>query len=95
MTKGTEAQDKARGVERNERILAYAIVVAIAVSVASFLGIIVGTWSGMSAADFGTGLWPVVAWTPYIGLPLGIVLIIALVLSSARRRSAIARKSAK
>ena len=94
MTKGTEAQDKARGVERNERILAYAIVVAVAASVASFLGIIVGTWSGMSAADFGTGLWPVVAWTPYV-LPLGIVLIIALVLSSARRRSAIARKSAK
>jgi hypothetical protein len=88
------AQPNAENVERRERIMAYAIVVAIGLSVASFLGIIIGTWSGMSAADFGTGFWPAVAWTPYIGLPLGIILIIALVLSSARRRSAIARKSA-
>jgi hypothetical protein len=94
VTKGTAAQTKAQTIERRERIMAYGIVVAIGLSVASFLGIIVGTWSGMSAADFGTGLWPLVAWTPYIGLPLGIILIVALVLSSARRRSVNARKSA-
>jgi uncharacterized BrkB/YihY/UPF0761 family membrane protein len=73
-------------VERRERIVAYTIVVAVALSVLSFVAIIVGTWSGMNAADFGAGLWPAVAWTPYLGLPLAIILIIWLVLSSARRR---------
>jgi hypothetical protein len=91
----TVAKDNADIVERSERIMAYAIVVAIAVSVAAFVAIIVGTWSGMNAADFGDGLWPVVAWAPYIGLPVGIILILALVISSARRRSRSARDSAK
>ena len=92
MAKDTQAQANTDAIERRERIVAYIIVAAIGVSIVSFLAIIVGTWSGMNAADFGTGLWPAVAWTPYLGLPLGIVLIIWLVLSSARRRSRSARE---
>lgn len=89
----TVAKDNADIIERRERIMAYTIVVAIAVSVASFIAIIVGTWSGMNAADFGEGLWPAVAWAPYLGLPLGIILILVLVMTSARRRSRAARDS--
>jgi H+/Cl- antiporter ClcA len=92
VAKDTQTQADSGAIERRERIVAYLIVVAIAVSVLSFLAIIVGTWSGMNAADFGTGLWPAVAWTPYLGLPLGIILIVWLVLSSARRRSRSARE---
>ena len=92
MAKDTQAQSDTDAIERRERVVAYIIVAAIGVSIVSFLAIIVGTWSGMNAADFGTGLWPAVAWTPYLGLPLGIVLIVWLVLSSARRRSRSARE---
>ncbi|MEO6505899.1 MAG: multidrug ABC transporter ATPase [Terrimesophilobacter sp.] len=95
MAKDTQAQVDTGAIERRERIVAYIIVAAIALSVVSFLAIIVGTWSGMNAADFGTGLWPAVAWTPYLGLPLGIILIVWLVLSSARRRSRSARENGK
>jgi len=95
VAKDTQAQTNADAVERRERIVAYVIVIAIALSVLSFLAIIVGTWSGMNAADFGKGLWPAVAWTPYLGLPLGIILIIWLVLSSARRRSRSSRQDGK
>ncbi|MEO7006825.1 MAG: multidrug ABC transporter ATPase [Terrimesophilobacter sp.] len=95
MAKETQAQANSDAVERRERIVAYIIVVAIALSIVSFVAIIVGTWSGMNAADFGTGLWPAVAWTPYLGLPLGIILIVWLVLASARRRSRSARAEGK
>ena len=95
MAKETQAQADADAVERRERIVAYIIVVAIALSIVSFLAIIVGTWSGMNAADFGTGLWPAVAWTPYLGLPIGIILIVWLVLASARRRSRASRKDSR
>ncbi len=95
MAKDTQAQAGTGDVDRRERIVAYIIVVAIALSIVSFLAIIVGTWSGMNAADFGTGLWPAVAWTPYLGLPLGIILIVWLVLSSARRRSRASRRDGR
>jgi TRAP-type C4-dicarboxylate transport system permease small subunit len=95
VAKETQARADAGAVERRERIVAYIIVVAIALSIVSFLAIIIGTWSGMNAADFGTGLWPAVAWTPYLGLPLGIILIVWLVLASARRRSRASREDGK
>lgn len=91
----TVANDNARTIERNERIMAYTIVIAVALSVLSFFAIIIGTWSGMNAADFGMGFWPLVAWTPYVGLPLGVILILILITSSARRRSRSARQSTK
>jgi TRAP-type C4-dicarboxylate transport system permease small subunit len=82
-------------VQLTERIMAYALLVVIGLSVVSFFAIIIGTWNGMTAADFGKGLWPLVAGIPYVGLPLGILLILTIVVSSARRRSRAARESTR
>ncbi len=61
------------------------------ISVGSFFAIMIGTWSGMSREDFGTGVWPAVAMTPYIGLPLAMLVLIALLVAGAIGRSRVAR----
>ena len=58
----------------------------IGLSVLSFAAIIIATWSSFGQADFGEGLWPIVTMIPLMGLPLGFVLIIALLVVSTRRR---------
>lgn len=85
------ANENQATINRNERIIAYLIVVVIALSVAAFFAIIFGTAAGMRAADFADGIWLLISFTPWFGLPIGIALIIALVLMSARRRSRSAR----
>jgi hypothetical protein len=55
-------------------------------SVLAFFAIIIGTWSGMGSADFSAGAWPSVTLMPLFGLPVGFVLIIALLIVSTRRR---------
>lgn len=59
----------------------------VGISIVSFLVIIVATFLGMDAAAFGTGLWPVIALLPLIGLPIGFVLMTSLIVLSLRRRS--------
>ena len=71
---------------RLERVLAAIVVSVIALSVASFLAIIIGTWSGMDSAAFSAGVWPSVTLLPLFGLPLGFILIITLLIVSTRRR---------
>lgn len=63
------------------------MVAVIALSIGSFLAVIIGTVAGMGGADFAQGVWPAVAVTPYFGLPFAIILLISLVIVSARRRS--------
>ena len=58
----------------------------IGLSVLSFFAIIIATWAGFGAGDFGSGLWPTITMVPLIGLPIGFVLIIALLVVSTRRR---------
>ncbi len=76
---------------RLERVLAYMILGIVAVSLICFVAIIVATATGMSREDFAQGLWPVVSVIPLIGLPLGMILIIALLLVSIRRRGRAAK----
>jgi ABC-type dipeptide/oligopeptide/nickel transport system permease component len=76
---------------RLERVLAYMIVGIVAVSLICFVAIIVATAAGMSREDFAQGLWPMVSVIPLVGLPLGVILIVALLLVSVRRRSRAAR----
>jgi len=71
---------------RLERVLAAIIGAVIALSVLAFFAIIIGTWAGMGSADFSVGLWPSVTLMPLFGLPVGFVLIIALLIVSTRRR---------
>jgi hypothetical protein len=71
---------------RIERVLATMIAGVIGLSVLAFFAIIIATWSGFDRTDFGAGLWPIITMIPLMGLPLGFVLIIALLVVSTRRR---------
>jgi hypothetical protein len=66
----------------------------VGLSILAFVAIIIGTAAGAgNDGGFGRGLWPVVFWLPYVGLPLGVLLIIGLVVTSAIRRSREAREN--
>jgi phosphate/sulfate permease len=71
---------------RIERILAAIIGSTIGLSVLAFVAIIVGTWQGMGREEFAEGIWPAITISPLIGLPIGFVLIIALLIVSTTRR---------
>jgi len=76
-------------VNRNERILAYMLASAIGLSILAIIAILVGT--GVGVRDFDEGIWPVIIMLPNIGFPLGIILLVVLVVVSARRKSRAAR----
>ena len=74
---------------RVERILAFMSLGIALLSIVCFFAIIIGTATGMTRDDFLTGIWPLVAVLPNIGLPLALVLIITLlVITWVRRRRA-------
>jgi len=76
-------------VNRNERILAYMLASAIGLSILAIIAILVGT--GVGVRDFDEGIWPVIIMLPNIGFPIGIILLVVLVVVSARRKSRAAR----
>jgi FtsH-binding integral membrane protein len=76
---------------RLERVLSYMILGIVALSLICFVAIIIATATGMSGEDFAQGLWPTVSVLPLVGLPLGMILIVALLLVSIRRRGRAAR----
>jgi len=67
---------------RLERFLAFTALGLAAASVISFLSIIIGTATGMDQAAFGHGIWPFVAGLPIYGLPVALLMIIALLILS-------------
>jgi uncharacterized BrkB/YihY/UPF0761 family membrane protein len=70
-------------VSRSERVLAFMLLALVLLSVGTFVAIMVGTMQGMGSDDF---------MVPYIGLPLAIVLLITLMVSSAVRRARESRR---
>lgn len=64
------------------------VAAVVLLSLGCFAAIIAGQLSG---AEFGTGFWPVVAMTPYFGLPAAFVLIIVIMILNARRRTRAAK----
>lgn len=76
---------------RVERTLAYMVAGIIVLSLASFVALIIATAAGLEAADFAQGIWPAIVVLPLIGLPIGFVLIIALLVVSAVRRGRAAK----
>ncbi|HZK58690.1 MAG TPA: multidrug ABC transporter ATPase [Cryobacterium sp.] len=70
---------------RIERILAYMVAGVVGLSILAFLAVIIGRATGMEAADFGAGVWPLVVMLPWFGLPIGFLLIIALLVTGLRR----------
>lgn len=68
-----------------ERILAFATLAIIIIAVVSyFITIIVGMNDREALAG---GLWQFVTWLAYVGLPIGFVLLLALLGVSMGRRS--------
>lgn len=80
------ANDTPLTVHRGERILAYMVASAVGLSIICFLAIIIGTAAGLTGDAFSGGIWPVVFVLPLVGLPIGLVLIIALIVVSGLRR---------
>jgi hypothetical protein len=78
---------------RAERVLAFMVASAIGLSIIAFLAVIIGTATGVT--DFSGGVWPVAIVLPAIGLPIGLVLMIALIIVSGLRRGREARDASK
>ena len=62
---------------------------SIGLSILAIIAILVGT--GVGVRDFDEGIWPVIIILPNIGFPIGIILLVVLVIVSARRKSRAAR----
>ncbi|CAG7620767.1 hypothetical protein ACFPZL_05855 [Leucobacter soli] len=77
-----------------ERLLAYTSISIIGVAVLSYLvTLIVGLSGGREL--LADGLWQVVTWIAFYGLPIGFVLLIALLVISFTRRGRTARGAAR
>ncbi|MGX5695613.1 hypothetical protein ACWKWP_05385 [Agromyces soli] len=77
---------------RAERVLAYMIAATVGLSVVSIFAVLIATAMGAGADDgFSQGIWPVVFFIPVVGLPLGFLLLVALLVLNAVRRSREAR----
>ncbi|MDJ0377058.1 hypothetical protein [Cryobacterium sp. PH31-L1] len=80
-------------VSRLERVLAYMVASVVGLSILAFVAVIIATAMGVGANDgFSRGIWPPIFILPLYGLPVGFVLIIALMISVGIRRSREARR---
>ena len=70
---------------RIERVLAYATLSIIALAVVAYVTTIIVGMNDREALV--GGLWPLVTWIAYVGLPIGFVLLVTLLIINLRRRS--------
>lgn len=70
---------------RFERVLMFMLVGVSIVSIVCLVVVLVATWAGTT--DFGGSLWPVVAMTPYFGLPVAFLLLLTLLVVATIRRA--------
>lgn len=73
-------------VRRIDRVLAFMALGIAVLSVLCFFAIMISTAAGMQHEDYATGVWPVVAVLPVVGLPIAFVLILVLLIMSFVRR---------
>jgi hypothetical protein len=76
---------------RAERVLAYMFAAIVGLSIVCFFAVMIGTMSGITVGEMGTGLWAVVTMLPWFGLPIAFVLLIALLIVNGIRRGRAAR----
>lgn len=72
---------------RVDRVLTYAFLILVVISILSFVAIITGTALGMTAADFGAGAWPIVSAAVWLAAPLGFVCLFVVLGRSFVRNS--------
>ena len=76
------------GEHRVERVLAFMVAAIIGLSIAAFLAVMIGTLLGAVAIEgFSTGIWTVVLVLPLVGLPIGFLLLVALLIINGVRRA--------
>jgi hypothetical protein len=64
------------------------VMAMVALSLLAFLAIVIGTAVGAGADNgFSQGIWPTVFILPLIALPIGMIMMIVLIVTSARRRA--------
>jgi len=79
-----------------DRVIAYAIVALVVLSVVSFVAVIIGTQTGAGENDgFSQGLWPTVLVFPLFALPVGFLLLVVLLVRGVGRRNKLARQTTK
>lgn len=79
---------------RAERVLAYMVAGSVGLSVVCIFAVLIATAAGAGANDgFSQGIWPVVFFVPVVGLPIGFLLLVALLIVNAVRRSREAKQS--
>lgn len=88
MVMSTEQPPTDVPVTRLDRILAISSLVIIVAAVLCFFAVIIGS---MLTADFSTPLWTAVSGVMYYGLPVGVLLFFALLISNTVRRSKLAK----
>ncbi|TFB82608.1 hypothetical protein E3O25_03200 [Cryobacterium sp. TMT1-3] len=94
MTNQTPEPVSRLAVSRTERVLAYMVASVVGLSILAFLAVIIATAMGVGDNDgFSRGIWPPIFILPLYGLPVGFVLIIALMVSVGARRSREARRN--
>ena len=69
-----------------EKVLAYSSLAIIAFALISFFATLIAALVGVERTTLAQGFWPVVTWVGYVGLPIGFVLIVALLTITRRRR---------
>lgn len=75
-----------------ERLLAYASIAIIGAAVAAYLTtLIVALVAGRKALV--AGLWPIVDWIAFYGLPIGFLLLVTLLVISFVRRGRASRRA--
>jgi len=82
------AEKTPANINRSQRVLAYMFASTIGLSLIAIFVILAAGGAGVNLAE---GAWPVVMLLPMIGLPLGFILVIALVVSTSVSRSRAAK----
>jgi len=81
--------------QRLERILAFMVAAAIGLSIACFLALIIATAVGVGKDAFSQAPWPTIIVLPAIGLPMGALILVALIVISSIRRGREAKDAGK
>jgi hypothetical protein len=87
------AENTTAPFHRSDRVLRTVTWSIIGLAIASIVALLIARAAGFS--DFSAGVWPTIALLPLVGLPIGILLLVAQLVVSAVRRSRAAKDAAE
>lgn len=78
---------------RAERVLAYMVAGTVGASIIAFFAVMIGSFANRGDAEWADqGIWPLVIMFPLIGLPIGFILLVALLIVNGIRRARASRR---